>query len=99
MNNLAHHDTSKRHIRRELNLARALDEDTRVFSLFSTGPDSCFWEFLPSSVALGIFVFFLIFVSLVFSVERLHCTVCSYALQAVNVLIETLNWCVPLILQ
>ena len=38
----------------ELNLERALDEDTGVFSFLffffcSTGPDSCFWEFHPSS--------------------------------------------------
>ena len=53
---------------RELNLVRALDEDigytVRGFSLlffFSTGPDSCFWEFHPSSGnPIGIFVFFLI---------------------------------------
>ena len=35
-----------------------------IFSLFSMGPDSCFWEFHHSLVTLaglGIFVFFLIF--------------------------------------
>ena len=41
-----------------------MDEDTGVFSLFfcSTGPDSCFWEFHPSSVTLVVFVFFLILI-------------------------------------
>ena len=41
-------------------MERALDEDTGVISLFfcSTGSESCFWEFHPSSVTLGIFVFY-----------------------------------------
>ena len=45
----------------ELNLKRALDEDTGVFSsfFFSTGSDSRFWEFHPSSL---IFVFFFILI-------------------------------------
>ena len=51
---------------------RALDEDTKRFLLllffFSIGPDRCFWEFHPSFVTLGIFVFFLIFC------ESLVCT-------------------------
>ena len=48
----------------ELNLKRALDEDTGVFSsfFFSTGSDSRFWEFHPSSVILGVFVFFFILI-------------------------------------
>ena len=60
-NKLAHHFStcytyvyilkSKRPIR-ELNLLRLLGEDTRVF-FFSTGPDSSFWKFHPSSVTLG----------------------------------------------
>ena len=29
---------------------------------FSTGSDSCFWEFHPSSVILGVFVFFFILI-------------------------------------
>ena len=65
MNNLTYHfSTCYIYFRvksyRELNLVRALD--ARVFSFYlSTGSDSCFWEFHPSSVTLGIFVFFLIF--------------------------------------
>ena len=59
----------------ELNLKRALDEDTGVFSFFfslfpliplfiffSTGSDSRFWEFHPSSVILGVFVFFFVLI-------------------------------------
>ena len=54
----------------ELNLKRALDEDTGVFSSFlsllssssPTGSDSRFWEFHPSSVILGVSVFFLILI-------------------------------------
>ena len=45
----------------ELNLKRALDENIGVlfpsFIFFSTGSDSRFWEFHPSSVILGVFVF------------------------------------------
>ena len=43
---------------RELNLVRDLDEDTEVSP--SSAPLG-FWEFHPSSVTLGIFIFFLIF--------------------------------------
>ena len=46
----------------ELNLKRALDEDTGVFSSFSPGSDSRIWEFHPSSVILGVFVFFFILI-------------------------------------
>ena len=53
----------------ELNLKRALDEDTGVFLpsfpffiFFSTGSDIRFWEFHPSSVILGVFVFFFFFI-------------------------------------
>ena len=52
----------------ELNLKRALDKDTGVFSsffsfiFFSTGSDSRFWEFHPSSVILGVFVFIFILI-------------------------------------
>ena len=31
------------------------------FSFFFTGSDNCFWEFHPSSVTLGVFVFLLFF--------------------------------------
>ena len=45
----------------ELNLKRTLDEDTGVsFIFFSTGSNNRFWEFHPSSVILGVFVFFFI---------------------------------------
>ena len=47
----------------ELNLKRALVKIQESFLLpsfifFSTGSDSHFWEFHPSSVILGVFVFF-----------------------------------------
>ena len=46
----------------ELNLKRALDEDTGVFSSFFHlllhWVRQLFWEFHPSSVILGVFVFF-----------------------------------------
>ena len=76
----------------ELNLKRALDEDIYrslffllfpSFILFSTGSDSRFWEFHPSSVILGVFVFFfiLIFESLAYSWhglgESMHIYICS----------------------
>ena len=46
----------KRPTYRELNLVRDLDEDTRVFSLFScsTGPDSCLWKYYLSSVTMQV---------------------------------------------
>ena len=51
---------------------RALDEDTRVFSFFSTGPDSCFLEFQSLSVTLEIFdnvflIFWESFICILFS--------------------------------
>ena len=72
MNNLIHnfpihYAYSVNKAYRELNLERVLDEDTGVFLFFllffscSTGLDSCFWEFHPSSLTLEVFVFFLIF--------------------------------------
>ena len=43
-------------LNRELNLEGALDKDIGVvsFCFCSTGPDSCFWEFHPSSLTLGV---------------------------------------------
>ena len=58
MSNLKHHfptyyiySTVKAY--RELNLVRALDEDTTVFSLFfcSTGPDSCLFLGMPPFIS------------------------------------------------
>ena len=44
----------------ELNLK--IQESFPSFIFFSTGSDSCFWEFHPSSVILGVFVFFFILI-------------------------------------
>ena len=48
----------------EINLERALDEDTVVFSFFfcSTRPDSCFCKFHLSLVTPGVFVLFFILI-------------------------------------
>ena len=55
--------TSVKYMQTETNWCLALALLNIFFSfIFSTGSDSCFWEFHPSSVILGVFVFFFILI-------------------------------------